>query len=151
MFAGCAALVACEPAPEWPYDAETDAVADVRRAIAQADRTGRLLLLVFGANWCEDCRQLDRVMQRDPLAELVEDAFSVVKVDVGNWDHNLDVVTEWGDPIAGGIPAVVVATSGRQVLYSTKAGELATARHMGDDELYLRFAHMAELGEIDTD
>jgi protein disulfide-isomerase len=60
----------------------------------------------------------------------------VVKIDVGNFNKNLDLANRYGNPIQKGIPAAVVVTPGDQVLYSTKAGELADARRMGQSGIY---------------
>ncbi len=102
-------------------------------------------MLVFGANWCPDCRRLDKAMNREDIAELLARHFTIVKVDIGNWDRNMDFAEQWGNPVAGGIPAIVIATSEQEALYSTTAGELATARHMSGDELRGHFAAFAAI------
>jgi len=141
------AAVEAEPggAPPGPYDESADAAADVEAAIARAAAEGRLLLLTFGANWCTDCRAFDAAMNDPALAAVQADHFVPVKIDVGNWDKHPDVVAAWDDPIAGGIPAVVVATPAREILYSTKAGELATARQMGPEQFAAFFERLAAL------
>ena len=68
----------------------------------------------------------------------------VVKVDVGNWNRNLDVVKTWGNPIAKGIPAMVVVDPNGSVLYTTKAGEVANARWMGSEGLMKFFAALPQ-------
>jgi protein disulfide-isomerase len=67
---------------------------------------------------------------------LVASKFDVVKIDVGNFDKNLELASRYGNPIAKGIPAVVVLAADNHVLYSTKGGELANARDMGDQGIY---------------
>jgi protein disulfide-isomerase len=52
----------------------------------------------------------------------------------------LDVVKRYGYPTGKGIPAAVVLNADDQVLYATRAGELADARHMGEDGIYDFFA-----------
>ena len=94
------------------------------------------LLIVFGANWCEDCRALDGALRKEPAAGLVAKSFQVVNVDVGEFDRNLDVSEAFGNPIKGGIPAAVFVAENGNVLYSTKAGELANARNLRDATIY---------------
>lgn len=57
-----AAPFAVVHATDWPYDEKGDAPADVQRALAAATADHRDVLLVFGANWCGDCRALDKAM-----------------------------------------------------------------------------------------
>ena len=120
-------------AGELPYNESADAKADVAQAQASAGSTHRPVLLIFGANWCEDCRALDAALKKGRNAELMAAEFTVVKIDVGNFDKNLDVVKRYGDPIANGIPAAVILSADNRVLFATRAGELADARKMSDD------------------
>ena len=131
--------------PDWPYDESANANAELLRAQDRATASNKLLLLLFGANWCEDCRVLDHAMQAPEIEAIVNSRFEVVKIDIGQWDKHLDLNEAWDDPIAGGIPALIVATPGGRTLYTTKAGELATARQLDLDDFYLFFAHLAEL------
>jgi thioredoxin 1 len=122
-------------AAPWPYDEHADATADVQHAIAAAQVDHKKVLLVFGANWCPDCRALDKAMHGSSQ-HLIENGFDVVKIDVGNFDKNLPLAQRYGNPIAKGIPAVVVVGAGNKVLYSTKGGELANAGHMTEQSIY---------------
>jgi protein disulfide-isomerase len=129
MRAGAALPVA---AATLPYDASADARADIRGALAQAQRTHRNVLLVFGANWCEDCRALDKALHTPRNAALMQREFEIVKVDVGKFDRNLDVATDYGDAVAKGIPSAVVLSPAGAIVYATRAGELADARRMSE-------------------
>jgi len=149
MFAGAA--IAAAPAPaepgaaqHLPYNTAADAKADVAHALAEAKAAHVPVLLIFGANWCEDCRALDKALKQGKNAELMQKEFRVVKVDVGNFDHNLDVANAYGNPIKKGIPAaVLVSSENNQVLYATKGGELANARRMSESGIFDFFTHAA--------
>lgn len=130
------ALVACTAnAAQWPYNEKADGPADVKHALKVAQADHKKVLLVFGANWCKDCRDLDRAMHGSSLP-LIEGKFEVVKIDVGNFDKNLSLAEHYGNPIKMGIPAVVELSAADQVIYSTKGGELADARKMGERGIY---------------
>jgi thioredoxin 1 len=126
------AVLAAAPGP---YDEKANAGADVQRALAAAQGDHRKVLLVFGANWCGDCRALDQALHGSS-GPLIEGKFEVVKIDVGNFDKNLDLDARYGHPIGNGIPAVVVIDASNKILYSTRGGELANARKMGDQGIY---------------
>jgi protein disulfide-isomerase len=135
-----ASLVAPRPAfassDAKPYDEAADADAAVRAGLADAKAAHVPLLVVFGANWCKDCRALDTAMKTGDTAELMARHFRVVKVDVGNFDHNLALDQAYGHPIGKGIPAAVLLSPDNQVLYATCGGELADARHMSDTGIH---------------
>lgn len=119
-----------------PYDETADAKADLDHALAAAGATHRLVLVVFGANWCEDCRALDASLKTPRNQGLVAKEFVVVKVDVGNFDRNLGITSAYGNPIRKGIPAAVVLSPKNEVLYATRAGELSSARRMSETGVY---------------
>ena len=124
-----------------PYDEHADAKAALAQGLAVARTSGKEVLVVFGANWCPDCRELDKALH-GRSSSLIDSRFIVVKVDVGNFDKNQDVVKRYGNPIAKGIPAAVVLSAEDKVLYATRAGELADARHMGDEGIYNFFSRV---------
>lgn len=133
-----AALLAASvaTAKDLPYNPTADAKADVHHALTEAKADHKPVLVFFGANWCPDCRALAAALKSGRNAQLITSHFNVVKVDVGNFDHNLDVVKRLGNPIAKGIPAAVIVSPSGKVLYATKAGELSNARHMSSSGIY---------------
>jgi protein disulfide-isomerase len=69
--------------------------------------------------------------------------FRIVKVDVGHFDHNVDVSTAYGDATKKGIPSAVIVSPDNKVLFMTRAGELANAREMSDEGVYDFFTRAA--------
>lgn len=126
------------------YDETADAKAQVKAALAEARSARVPLLVVFGANWCGDCKMLDMAMKSGASAPLIQQHFKVVKVDVGRFDHNLDVAEAYGVPLKKGIPAVAVLSAEGKVLYATRGGELADARSMGDTGIHDFFTKVAQ-------
>ncbi|SEM13849.1 Thiol-disulfide isomerase or thioredoxin [Pseudoxanthomonas sp. GM95] len=129
-----------------PYDPAADAKAQVKTALSAGKKDHKPTLLIFGANWCGDCRALDTSLHGEKNAALIAKRFEVVKVDVGNWDHNLDVANAYGNPIEKGIPAAVVVSPEGKIVYTTKLGELANARKMSDEGIYDFFSKAANGG-----
>lgn len=118
-----------------PYDETADAKTELTTAISKAKEQHKQVLVVFGANWCKDCRELDKALH-GKTQPLIDQRFVVVKVDVGQFDKNKDLAEAYGNPIKKGIPAAVVLTSDNKMLYATKGGELADARSMGETGIY---------------
>ena len=130
-----------------PYDELADAKADIHAALTQARSDQTPVLVVFGANWCGDCRMLDMAFKDGTAAPLIAKKFKVVKVDVGRFDRNVDVAETYGLSLKPGIPAVVVLSAEGKVVYSTRAGELANARKLGDSGIYDFFDKVALEGK----
>lgn len=118
------------------YDEAADAKAAIRATLAEAEKARLPVLVVFGANWCGDCRMLDATFKNGPSAPLIAKSFKVVKVDVGRFDRNVDIAEGYRVPLKKGIPAVAVLSPQGKLLYATEGGELADARKMGDQGVY---------------
>ena len=114
------------------YDESADAAALVAQALATARADNKQVMIVFGANWCGDCKMLDGEFKKSALKALLDHNYVVVKVDVNRFNKNLDVVKPYGDVIKKGIPSIVIATHAHQLVYATNGGELADARKMGE-------------------
>jgi len=125
-------------AADRPYDESADAKTQIAVALRDAAAAKEPVLLIFGANWCEDCRALDHALKSGKNAELMG-KFKVVKVDVGHFDHNVDVSTAYGNATRKGIPSAVIVSPQNKILFMTRAGELADARSMSDDGVYQFF------------
>ncbi len=125
---------ACAPKPK-PYDESADARADLNHALQQAKAQSKRVLVVFGANWCADCQALAKLMASGPVADHVAQRYVVTKVDVGDFNKNLDLARQMGEATKKGIPAVAVLGADGALLRATQAGELASARRMGDSQV----------------
>jgi protein disulfide-isomerase len=135
----------CAAAASLPYDEQADPSQSLASALASARDSNRRVLIVFGANWCEDCRALDKEIHAGgDLTKLVDQRYVVLKVDVGHFDKNKDFSHLYGDPTGKGIPSVVVVTPKNEVVYETRAGELADARHMGGEGITTFFKQLAD-------
>ena len=121
------------PAPGPVYNEAADARAELNLALAAARAQHRNVLVLFGANWCPDCRSLDQKMKAGSLAEMVGKRYVLLKVDVGRFDRNTDLAAQMGVPLKKGIPAAAVLDADGGVLNATGGGELADARSMGNE------------------
>jgi thiol-disulfide isomerase/thioredoxin len=131
------------PAGTFLYDPTADARAEVVAAIAAAKADGKRVLIDYGADWCPDCHSLAAVLDSPAGLALLDASFHVVRVDVGYWDHNIDVATDYGNAIALGIPSVVVLDGAGTIIGSTADGSLASASAMTADEMLAILSHWA--------
>jgi thioredoxin 1 len=117
------------------YPPASGAREEISHAIAQASKTHRSVLVIFGADWCYDCHVLDRALQRPDIAPTLKGNYEVVHVDVGQGDKNQDLMNEYQVPMKRGIPAVAVLGPSGQLLYSQQNGEFERARALGPEDL----------------
>ena len=127
-----------------PYDESANATEQIQAALKTAKAEHKFALIVFGANWCGDCKMLDIEMHQGELAKLVNDRLSVVKVDVGRFDRNKDVTAVYGNVVKKGIPSVVLLRGDGSLAFQTDGGELADARKMGREGVTKFFTAMLE-------
>jgi protein disulfide-isomerase len=119
-----------------PYNESADANVVIKQAFIEAKVDNLPVILIFGANWCEECRALSATIKTGKNAAQIKKEFKVVKVDVGNFEHNLDIAKYYGNPIGGGIPGATILSPDNKIIYVTKPGELSIARSKGDDGVY---------------
>jgi thioredoxin 1 len=129
-------LAAAATAADSPYNETADAKLEIKQALTQPSASKVPVIIVFGANWCGDCKMLDSAMKNGASAPLLSQDFKIVKVNVGHFDKNLDVAKTYGVPLQMGIPAVAIISTNNQIVYVTREGELANARKMGDTGIY---------------
>ena len=68
-----AILSLCAFAADAPvYDESVDAQAQVSQALAKAKTDNKQLMIVFGANWCGDCKMLDGEFKKPALKALLD-------------------------------------------------------------------------------
>jgi thiol:disulfide interchange protein len=119
--------VAGAPQP-WIRDA-TQAVAD---AITQAKKTGKHVLLNFGADWCRECRILEKTFAQPDVARFLRANFVTVSIPVGDMvglnyaGANAELVRKYGvftTKENAGIPSIVILDSAGNVIARTDSGE----------------------------
>ena len=118
-------------AREYAYEPDADPAVTYQHALEQARQQKKSVLLVFGSEWCPDCRSLNKKMGQAPLRDTIEKHFIVSHVDIGNWDRNMAFIEQFGSPVAKGIPSIAIVGSDKTLLYVSEAGEFASARSMG--------------------
>ncbi|MBU6298358.1 MAG: thioredoxin family protein [Alphaproteobacteria bacterium] len=116
-----------------PYDTGADADAAVAAAFARAKKSGKRVLIDFGGNWCGDCIVLANLLQLPEMKRFMTAHFEIVKVDVGRFDKNLQILRRFGavqQLKTGGVPAVIVAEPDGTFVNKNDISALEDARHM---------------------
>ncbi|HET9131659.1 MAG TPA: thioredoxin family protein, partial [Terriglobia bacterium] len=66
------------------------------KALAKARSNRKFLMVEFGANWCEDCIVLAQTLEKGETKSYFKAHFEVLRVDVGRFDHNLEIAKTLG-------------------------------------------------------
>lgn len=112
------------------YDASRNPTADVKAALKEAAADRKEVLIDFGANWCPDCRNLDKLFHSAATKPLVQRDYHVVAVDVGEFNRNIAFTAKYVDLKTSGIPALVVLAPDGKVRVATNDGSFENARSM---------------------
>ena len=65
-------------------------------------------LFLFGANWCPDAQCLDAILRLPTFESYLNEHFSIMRIDVGEYDRNMSLMEPLGPPSQEGIPRVIV-------------------------------------------
>jgi len=98
------------------FQPSVDPLADVQQALGRADDGDRLALVVLGANWCHDSRALASRLHRPPLAELIQQHYELVFVDVGFYEKGRAVVQQFGVAHYYATPTVLIIDPSNRAL-----------------------------------
>jgi thiol-disulfide isomerase/thioredoxin len=90
------------------------------------------LLIDLGGNWCLDCRILAGTMDVPALTAFVKQHYTVVTVDIGRFDKNLQIPARYGiTQRLEGVPSLLVVDPVRnRLLNAGRTAALADARSM---------------------
>jgi thioredoxin 1 len=120
-----------------PYDDLANANADIAAALEKATVERKLVLLVFGANWCPDCRAFEAEVNAADLGTALALNYVTVKIDVARFNKNTDIARRYGLNLRRGIPAAVIlkangtgvdVADGRQIEGLRKDGQKAVVQ-----------------------
>ena len=123
-----------EYVPVHAFDPDRDAAADVERAIAEARRTGKRVLLDIGGDWCPWCHLLEQFFQGNPsLLSLREDNFVTVAIYSGAERKDKQILSRY--PKVPAIPHFFVLEGDGSLLHSQNVVELQTKGTYSPDKM----------------
>lgn len=101
------------------YDESADARAEIAAALGTAKKDGTRVLVVVGANWCGWCIKLHNTMRSDrAIATQLRNEYELVKVDIGQFDKNMDLVEQYQLPLkTAGVPYMAVLDAEGKVVH----------------------------------
>lgn len=79
------------------YDETADGRTQIEEALEEAEDSGKLVLITWGANWCGWCHHLEDQMEasRD-VQKLLNEHHIAIHIDMGHRDKHMDLAREYG-------------------------------------------------------
>ena len=100
---------------------------------------GKLLMVIFGGNWCIDCRVLHARLAEAPVREYVDKHFEIVSINIGEMNANLEIAKDLGVDLHQGVPAAgFFGPDGKPI--GVTHGELEPSSHYDANQI-LKFLH----------
>lgn len=127
-----------------PYDETRDAWAALKAAKASSRMSSKMTLVAMGANWCHDSRALAAQFEKERFQTLLEDQYTLVYIDVGKKNRNIDIGKELGINSIVGTPTVFILSSDGKVLNSDTAPTWRNAASRTEDDVYDYFKTYTE-------
>jgi thioredoxin-related protein len=118
------------------YSSHKNPVEEIKSAVSDAGNDCRRILLVFGADWCPWCNRLSHFFDENVnVAASLKSGFIVVKVDLGRWDKNLDLVNKFKVNRKAGIPSFVVLDSKGEWIKFQETGVLEEGKGYSESKI----------------
>jgi thiol-disulfide isomerase/thioredoxin len=96
-------------------------------------------VIIFGGNWCPDCRILDGTLQIPTIQKFINAHYDVMHIDVGRYDKNMELMDFFGIVKEKGVPRVLVFDKKNNLLNSSTTKEWTTARERSSQDIFNYF------------
>ena len=117
------------------YKPENDARAVFASELSSAISANNYLMVVFGADWCPDCRKLYDNLESEEVASYMDNYMNFVTIDVGRKNLNIDFAEELGVTVSNGIPVAVFFNPKGDPIGTTNQGELEPSRYFTSSQI----------------
>ena len=127
-----------------PYERVNLSEEDLRNFIDNTINNKKQPVVIFGANWCPDCRILSAVLDLKTVNEYINDNFEILYIDLGRYDINMSLMEFFDIMPQQGIPRDVILNEDKEVLNIKDTGEWTTARSRTKQEIFNYFQKYKE-------
>ena len=125
-----------------PYDGNEISVEEVNKFLSQSIAENKQPIIIFGANWCPDCRIFSGTIDIPKINEFIETYFNILYIDVKRYEINMNLIEYFDIPSEEGIPRVLVFDFNKNVINKSSTTEWRTARERSSQEIFDFFQNM---------
>ncbi|WP_020400875.1 thioredoxin family protein [Kordiimonas gwangyangensis] len=113
--------LSAEDGEAMPFEPSENAMADVDTTLTKARASGKLAMIVLGANWCHDSQGFVAHLNSAEMQDVIARKYEVLLVDVGYLEHGNDIVQRFGQPVVYGTPTVFVVDPNGEAVVNRKS------------------------------
>ena len=125
-----------------PYDGNEISVEEVNKFLSQSIAENKKPIIIFGANWCPDCRIFSGTIDIPKINEFIETYFNILYIDVKRYEINMNLIEYFDIPAEEGIPRVLVFDFNKKVINKSSTAEWRTARDRSSQDIFNFFQEM---------
>ena len=122
-----------------PYDEKAVDSLQLDEFIDLSISRGKQPVVIFGGNWCPDCRILEGTLAMPTIKKFLQQHYQVMHIDIGRYDRNMDLMDHLKIESKKGVPRVVILDLEKNIMNSSTSSEWTTARDRKQQEIYNYF------------
>ena len=122
-----------------PYDEKVVDSLQLDEFIDLSISRGKQPVVIFGGNWCPDCRILEGTLAMPTIKKFLQQHYQVMHIDIGRYDRNMDLMDHLNIESKKGVPRVVILDLEKNIVNSSTSSEWTTARDRKQQEIYNYF------------
>ena len=125
-----------------PYDGNEISIEEVNKFLSQSIAENKQPIIIFGANWCPDCRIFSGTIDIPKINEFIETYFNILYIDVKRYEINMNLIEYFDIPAEEGIPRVLVFDLNKNIINKSSTTEWRTARDRSSQDIFNFFQEM---------
>ena len=122
-----------------PYDEKEIESLKLDRFIDLSIDKGKQPVIIFGGNWCPDCRILEGTLAMPTIKKFIDQHYQIMHIDIGRYDRNMELMNHLNIESKKGVPRVVILDFKKNIVNSSTSSEWTTARDRKQQEIYNYF------------
>ena len=122
-----------------PYDEKVVDSLQLDEFIDLSISKGKQPVVIFGGNWCPDCRILEGTLAMPTIKKFLQQHYQVMHIDIGRYNRNMELMDHLNIESKKGVPRVVILDLEKNIVNSSTSSEWTTARDRKQQEIYNYF------------
>ena len=119
-----------------PYDEKIIDSSELDKFINQSINNDKQPVVIFGGNWCPDCRILAGTLAMPTIKKFLQRYYRIIHIDIGRYDRNMELMNHLNIEPKKGVPRVVILDFNKNIVNTSTSSEWTTARDRKEQEIY---------------